>query len=93
MPFTGSDGKSFVWGAGQEGPVFPLKAEGSVSHLGWEVETLWAIDSSSPGRVWMNDGHCGSLRLVDADDLRKLVLTEKEEAGKQFDKVMEELAK
>jgi len=74
-------------------PVAPLRAKGSVQHLGWEPETLWAIDGSSPGRVWMNDGHCGPLCLVDADSLRKLVLTEKETADKQFDEVMKELAK
>lgn len=36
-------------------PSFPLKGNGKILHLGWDIPTYWAIDKEN--QFWMSNGH------------------------------------
>lgn len=37
---------------GSEGPVLPLRAEGEIWHVGWDIPSRWAVDAD--GRVFLD---------------------------------------
>lgn len=48
-------------------PVFPIKAQGSLRHLGWDISTQWAIDAT--GQCWMDGAHGGPVEKVTPEQL------------------------
>lgn len=56
-----------VWSfAVSDKPVtLPLKAKGESWSKGWDIPTLWAVDSA--GQSWLNNAHGGALKPVSID--------------------------
>ena len=68
--------RDFLFNLIKKVPALPLKSYGKEWHTGWDIPTLWAIDSNN--QPWFNDAHGGALNASSKEEMISLFENEHE---------------